>query len=216
MISTLPPGTLGFDCNTPVSQVVAHKFVSAGYRFIVRYVPRVTRASHDLSAAELMNLLLGGLGVMVVQHVSGAGWQASGVLGASYGITAAKEAHLCGYPAGATLWCDLEEVGNTGLSVIEFCNEWYKQVKDAGYEPGLYVGYKCGLTAVELYRKLHFQRYWSAYNLNTDHIPIVRGVQMKQHAYPPPSDRVGEVSFEYDENVILVDKLAGTPTLLLP
>lgn len=197
---------------------MAQRFRAAGYQFVVRYVRRSSRHDFDLSAVELQALLDVGLGVMVVQHVAAPGWSPTKALGASYGAVAAVEAWNCGYPKGATLWCDLEGVAESASpsEVIDYCNAWYVAAKQSGYEPGLYVGDSCGLTATELYRNLRYARYWSAYNLNRDNVPAVRGVQMRQKPYPPRERRVLDCPFEYDEDVIAADSLGGTPTLALP
>lgn len=215
-VGILPDGTRGFDCNEPVSQAQARKFLDAGYRFAVRYVPRVHQSVIDITAEEMVNILLGGLGVMLVQHVAQPGWKATEMLGASYGRVAVESAKLCGYPKGATIWCDLEEVASEPQFVIDYCNTWYDQVFGSDYEPGLYVGYGCVLTADQLYRKLRFRRYWSAYNLNVDHVPAVRGVQMKQGEYPAPPQRVRGIPFQYDTDVIKSDYFGDSPPLLLP
>lgn len=217
-IGILPLGTKGFDCNEPVSQSDARAFYQRDYRFAVRYVPRITRKINDISAAEYIGIMLGGLSVMLVQHVDHPGWSASSALGEAYGRVAALEAKLAGAPPNTTLWCDLEEVSphSTPAEVAGFCNSWYDKVLAFGYEPGLYVGFGCGLSATELYTKLKFKRYWAAYNLNADRVPAVRGIQMKQTPYPPISQRVAGISYQYDENIIRVDSFGGTPTLLIP
>jgi hypothetical protein len=62
-------GAFGFDCNTIVRPNDAAAFVAAGYKFAIRYVPRVGALPHDITSAELRMLLNAGLGVMLVQHV---------------------------------------------------------------------------------------------------------------------------------------------------
>lgn len=218
VVGELPENSRGFDCNTRVTAEIARKFQDAGYRFAVRYVRRSTRHEYDISTGELLGLLNAGLGVMLVQHVAAEGWHATGGLGLSYGAIAAEEARSVGYPPSAILWCDLEGVANDvdPRDVIAFCNNWYDAVREAGYDAGLYVGYGCGLTADQLYYKLKFRRYWSAYNLNADSIPSVRGVCMKQGAYPRPTDRVPGVPFQYDTDLIVRDRFRNLPRLLLP
>lgn len=217
-LGKLPPKTQGIDCNARITPEVARRFYRAGYRFVVRYVRRAQQHSYDINAGEILSLLEAGLGVMIVQHVAMPGWMPSAALGAAYGGVAAGEAHAAGVPRGVTVWCDLEEVDPDAdaASVIGFCNAWYDRVLAAGYEPGLYVGYACGLTAQQLYRSLRFKLYWMAYNADADVVPIVRGSCMKQHAYPPPGLRVDGVPFEYDVDTITGDALGGSPTLLLP
>lgn len=217
-IGTLPEGSRGFDANTRVTPQIASLFWDHGYRFVVRYVRRSTKHDFDLSVAELVGLLNAGLGVMVVQHVAAEGWHPVGSMGSSYGAIAAEEARAVGVLQGVTLWCDLEGISaqSDARDVIAFCNSWFDAVKSAGFDPGLYVGYGCGLSADELYYKLKFRRYWSAYNLNQDSIPSVRGVCMRQTAFPPSSKRIPGVPFEYDEDVIQRDHFNNLPSVLLP
>lgn len=216
MVGVLPAGTRGFDCNVVLSTATARAFRARGYKFAVRYVPRVKRHVYDLTKGEVSAILRAGLSLMVVQHVALPGWQPDGTLGERYGQTAALEADDIGYSLGATLWCDLEEVAKsaTRREVIEYCNCWFDEVENAGYLPGLYVGYGAGLGAQDLYHALKFTRYWSAYNLNADQYPAVRGVCMRQHA-AGASDRVPGVGFEIDVNLIGKDRLGGMPKVML-
>jgi hypothetical protein len=217
MIGALPTGSKGFDCNTTVSSYTALKFAAAGYRFAVRYVRRVDYHEFDITPKELVDLFKAGLAVMLVQHVAPPGWHPTGGLGRIYGDTAAEEAGRAGASLGCTLWCDLEEVGHgvDPRDVVAFCNNWSDAVRRAGFDPGLYVGYRCGLSADDLYRQLKFQRYWSAYNLDADSYPAKRGVQMRQYA-AKSADHVPGVAFEFDVNIIGRDAMGGTPALMLP
>lgn len=216
MVGKLPPGTKGFDANVVITSEVARAFYSRGYRFAIRYVPRVKRRPNDLSRAELAVLMRAGLAVNVVQHVALPGWYPDGPLGTMYGQVAALEADDAGYTVGATLWCDLEEVAAaaTRQQVIAYVNAWTAAVSDAGYQPGLYVGYRCGLSAQDLFHALNVRAYWAAYNLDADKYPAVRGVCMRQHA-TGNSDRVPGVSFEFDVNLAGKDAMGDSPTFML-
>jgi hypothetical protein len=152
---------------------------------------------------------------MLVQHVeSDREWIPSSEKGRIYGDTAAASANRIGYAPGATLWLDLEGVG-VGVPqsvVIAYCNRWHERVSAAGYQPGLYVGWHCGLTAYDLYWRLKFAAYWSAYNLDTNEHPAVRGVQMRQRA-AKPDDYPNGIPFAIDVNVITGDALRGFPMI---
>ena len=211
-----PEGLLGFDANSFIGPSTAALFRSKGYRFAIRYVPRHKPNPNDLSMSEAAGILSSGLGLMIVQHViapleDGTGWVASGALGTEYGAFAAKSCREIGLPEGVNVWCDLEGVRahTDPRDVIAFCNNWHAEVGTAGYTPGLYVGYGPGLTADQLYRKLRFEHYWSAYNLNSDQIPAVRGVQMKQ----AKEQRMGVLRF--DPNTIQRDNVGGLPLMLV-
>jgi len=155
---------------------------------------------------------------MVVQHVeSEDSWTPTPDKGDANGSVAAEESTAIGIPAGVTVWCDLEgvAVGTPADDVIDYCNRWHSAVAAAGFVPGLYVGFHCGLNPDQLYRSLRFTHYWSSYNLNSDEMPAVRGVQMRQGA-ARPLDRVPGFKFEFDTDVITGDRLGGFPTLVGP
>src|SRR5689334_5115206 len=192
-LATLPNGSRGFDCNVVLSPSDIKKFKEfkapgSGdkFKYVVRYVPRVVQGPTDLTKVELQAIITGGLGIQIVQHVPLPGWIPSLQRGISYGQKAVISARDCGYPEGASLWCDLEEVklGTPKTEIIAYCNAWFTEVAKAGYKPGLYLGFQSGLTGYEAYWKLKFSRFWAAYNLNADQFPVERGVCMRQ--YPNP------------------------------
>lgn len=212
----VPAGLRGFDANCTISPQAAKTFYDHGYRFAVRYLPRVVAKSSDLSAQEVSDLLEAGLGVMAVQHVeSASSWDPTATKGLQYGLVAVREAFRVGLLPGTTVWLDLEGVsaGTPAQIVIDYCNDWYTAVSAAGFLPGLYVGWHCGLNAADLYSKIRFARYWSAYNLDADEYPARRGVCMQQHerraADIPPT-----MGFEFDVNTTQRDALGCLPTML--
>ena len=187
-----------------------------GYRFCVRYVRRDKPHASALSASEAKSLLSNGIGLMLVQYVeSESSWNPTAAKGTTNGRIAGAEAAKLGVPWGVTVWCDLEGVapGTASSRVVDYCNNWHLAVASAGYVPGLYVGYRAGLSATRLYRALRFSHYWSAYNLNADQVPAVRGVQMKQ-AQLRQRDSVPSISFDFQVDTIRADALGGRPTLL--
>ena len=216
-IGSVPNGTRGFDCNQRITLAMAKAAHAANYRFAVRYVRRNQTHSYDLKIDEILDVLRGGLGLMVVQHVAPENWTPSAALGTTYGKTAAGECRDVGLPHGVSVWLDLEgvETGVPRSAVIGYCTAWYREVLAAGYRPGLYVGWHAGLSAQDLYHALPFSSYWSAYNLNRDMEPAVRGVQMRQSA-AQLEDRVAGIDVEFDVDTIHTDAKGGTPSLLLP
>lgn len=215
-VESLPDNSRGVDCNRPISAAAAAAFVAKNYSFAIRYVRRQQAHDYDLSVRERDDILNAGLGLMIVQHVAPDGWIPSGPLGTAYGGTAVDALGTLGIPANVSVWLDLEGVkdGTLHQSVIDFCNNWFDVVDAIGYTPGLYVGFGAGLTPDELYHKLKFQSYWSAYNLDADKVPSVRGVQMRQ-AVAKPADLIpGFTNQNMDCDTIRADALGGTPTLL--
>lgn len=211
-------GTFGFDANTIVRPADAATFVKAGYKFAIRYVPRVGALPHDITGAELRMLLNSGLGVMLVQHVERDGppwWTPTDAKGVAYGERAAEYAASVGYPKGATLWLDLEGIApkTDPDVVIRYANAWFDKVAAAALQPGVYVGYGAILTATQLYRRLKFARYWASYNLDEDQYPATRSICMKQHAahglFAPPKG----TTLAVDVDTVHGDHLGGLPTL---
>lgn len=205
-----PVGLRGFDCNQRLSPGSAAQFRAAGFRFAVRYVGRRHAADFDISESEAKDILKMGLALMLVQHVENPSWTPTGALGTEYGAFAAASAKKVGYHLGAMIWCDLEGVRShtEPRDIIAFCNNWHQQVGQAGYTPGLYVGYDPGLSASQLYYKLRFEHYWSAYNLNVDQVPQKRGVQMEQGRERVLAD------IRYDPDIIKADNFDSLPLML--
>jgi hypothetical protein len=178
-VQSATTGLLGFDANTVITAELAETFFAQGYRFCLRYLSRGPEAARDLSAAEAEDILQSGLALMAVQHVRPAGWQPTGGLGQQDGQAAAQNASDVGFPAGVSIWCDLEGVqpGTPAQNVIDYCNAWFSAVAAAGYIPGLYVGSECVLNEQQLLG-LKFQHYWRSQS----NVPNVggRGYQMIQ------------------------------------
>ena len=215
-VFTAPDGVRGFDTAAPIAASAAAALHKRGFRFCVRYVRRDEAHASALSGNEAKSLLNAGLGLMAVQYVeSESSWKPSAAKGARNGEVAASEAEKLELPWGVTIWCDLEgvEVGTPAQRTIDYCNRWHAAVSSAGYVPGLYVGYRAGLTPVQLYRSLRFTHYWGAYNLNAHRYPAVRGVQMKQSQRKPEDSPTG-VGLDFQVDRVSADALGGRPTLL--
>lgn len=215
---SVPDGTKGFDCNTPLTTATAAAFVAHGYRFVLRYVPRNISHRNDLTRDEVDVLVTAGLGLMVVQHVESAdSWTPIHETGTAYGTVAVQQAQQAGVPPGTMLWLDLEgvAVGTPAQIVIDYCNAWNLVVSSAGFVSGLYVGWHAGLTAHELYHALSVTRYWNSYNLNADEYPAIRGTCLSQHA-ATPADRPSGVTIEFDTDIAHTDALGGTVTVFAP
>lgn len=217
-VDSLPTGSRGIDCNTVLSLSSARAFAAKGFQFAVRYVRRSQPHDFDITMHERDTILSVGMGLMIVQHVAPPGWVPTSELGTSYGAVAVMECAKAGIPSGVSTWLDLEGVrpGLDHEQTIQFCNNWYDQVRGAGLQPGLYVGDAPGLTAKELYARLKFRNYWGAYNLNSDEIPMVRGLQMRQHVAKEADFVPGFNSQNLDTDTIFVDALGNTPSVLVP
>lgn len=220
----IPAGTRGFDCNRKLTAVEAQKFFGLGYRFAVRYLPRVTIHAGDLTKDEVDHLFASGLAVMAVQHVeSEASWEPTLLKGEGYGRVAGDVAKAVGLAEKTCVWLDLEGVSVDFLPsaperskvIIEYCNAWFKSVAEAGFTPSLYVGWHAGLTAEQLYRDLAFKNYWAAYNLNRDQEPANRGVQMKQ-GVARKGDVPAGVAIDIDTDMVMADKNGGLPLAFAP
>src|SRR2546423_1235423 len=207
-------GVRGVDTTESISAVAALAFRRHGYRFAVRYVRRDKPHASALKVAEAKALLNAGIGIMVVQYVeSESAWTPSAAKGATNGAVAASECEKLGVPWGVTVWSDLEGVapGTPSQRVIDYCNAWHTAVSRVGYVPGVYVGYRAGLTPGQLYRALKFTHYWAAYNLNVEQYPAVRGIQMKQ-SRARSSDRIPGLGLDFQVDRVRADALGGRPT----
>jgi hypothetical protein len=181
-VQKAPAGLSGFDINSIVSTTVAQTLKNAGYDFCIRYIPRTANlAAGNLSNTEALHILNAGLALMAVQHVALPGWAPTADLGTAYGGYAATYCkEVVGLPAGINIWLDLEGVahGTPAQNVIDYCQAWYNEVNNAGYVPGIYVGYDTILDSQQLYSKISFKHYWRAYN---GPVVNVRGFQLIQH-----------------------------------
>jgi hypothetical protein len=205
----------GFDCNVPLTTLDALAFYRAGFHFAIRYIPRIQQSGLDLTAHELAMIYGGGLGCMAVQHVeSEQSWLPTPDKGMEYGQNAGNQAAFIGLAKGSSVWLDLEGVSQATNPeiIIRYCNSWHDEVHNAGYLPGLYVGWHNGLTAKQLYTRLKFQRYWASYNLNKDQYPDPVGVCMKQGIGAAPSG----TRIMIDTDLIVGDNLGRYPVLSVP
>jgi len=144
VISALVPvGARLVDCVTALTDTSAAELRRAGVDGAIRYLGSVT-------VAEMGAITVAGLGVMVVTYAD-----------RFDGSSALAELSAIGYPAGATVWLDVECLGaklETSTIVGEI-NAWARVVASAGYVAGLYVGANALLTSAEL-TALLVTRYW--------------------------------------------------------
>ncbi len=208
-------GALGFDMNQRITPALAKVFVEHGYTFAVRYVRRAQQHDYDLTFEEVSDILRSGLGLMIVQHVAPPGWLPTQDLGSLQGAIAAREIEKLQIPTSTMVWCDLEEVSPSvpPAHVASYCNAWFDAVHKVG-TPGLYVGYRAGLSPTPLYKSLKFSHYWAAYNLNLDEYPAHRGICLKQRVAKPSETPSGVIQDGFDVDVVLKDSLGGLPTIL--
>lgn len=201
----------GLDVNAVLTDSNTVHIKAQGYDFCIRYIPRTAQLiKGNLSNAEAIRILKAGLALMVVQHVANPGWIPSAELGTAYGSYAAVYAKtIVGLPPGVNVWLDLEEVAKDAPdeAIIAYCQQWYNEVKTAGYEPGIYAGYGTGLSSEQLYHDLPFKHYWRAYNGPN---VATRGFQLIQKT------QVKVDSIEVDPDYIQIDKKGDVPFWLAP
>lgn len=190
-VQSAPPGVLGFDSDTVISQSSARQFFKQGYKYCVRYISLGAGEGGDLTAGEANDILNAGLALMAVQHVREPGWIPTGSMGQQDGTNTANNALSIGFPPAVNIWCDLEGVenGTPSQNVIDYCNAWYTAVSAAGYAPGIYVGSDAVLTGQQLYENLLFEHYWQS----CSEVPAlpVRGYQIVQTLVPQPVNGIG-------------------------
>lgn len=189
------PGLHGIDANTVLNATSCAAIKAAGFSFCIRYVSRqATLPPGDLSTQEATVILNAGLGLMPVQHVAQAGWSPSQALGTTNGQNAATHVRNIGFPPGVNVWLDLEGVKTsaTHKSVIDYCNAWFAEVKNADFVPGVYIGARAILTGDEMFWRLQTKHYWKS-GSTVPPIPQ-RGYQLIQKIIA--NDKVGGVSID--------------------
>lgn len=200
---------IGFDCNTKLTPETAKAFKADGYEFVMRYVGRLVQKPHDLNKCEADLIRAAGLKLGIVQHVWGAAKpKVNKALGVTYGKNAAAFAKQCGYAAGCVVYLDLEDVPlkTAPESIIEYCNAWFDQVKAAGYQPGIYIGFNTFLTGEQLYKRLKFETYWKSMS----RVPDVyrRGYAMIQ------DNQIKKHGILIDPDELQPDRLGDLPRLM--
>jgi hypothetical protein len=213
-LTPLADGALGLDTNNVILPRTAELFAEHGYRFACRYIRRVAVHDFDLSLVEISTLHGCGLGVIPVQHVeSETAWEPTATKGHLNGTVAVSELRRLRMPVGTLVFLDLE--ATAGGDPIAYVRAWEEEVLAADFVPGIYVGWHCGITPTNLYRRLKSRHYWGAGNLNADEAPAVRGLQMRQH-WPRREDGIAGVTINFNTDVVRADALGGRPTALLP
>jgi hypothetical protein len=203
----------GFDCSVKVNALQARAFYGAGYRWCARYVRLPNNsAALDIDAAEMAVLLEAGLAVLLVQHVRASapgsgGWDISKHSGADDAAAAVEHARNAGYPLGAHVFLDLEDIlagPGAGVATKVFAEAWAAAVRAAGYQAGCYVGFDVPLNAQELYLLHGINSYWS----DAGHRAVAtRGCAIQQ------GKAATVAGVEIDEDTLLRDLLGELPLL---
>jgi hypothetical protein len=160
------PATPGawFDCSVKLTRAKAIALKSSGYVGVIRYVRLPNNgAADDIDAAELTMLLVVGLQVMLVQHVRRGPWDPRLHSGRQDAEIAVLHADAAGYPAGAHLWIDWEDLA-IGLPVVAgilFLESASSTLTVSGFRAGLYCGFDDPLNADQRYELSGFDSYWS-------------------------------------------------------
>lgn len=136
-------GARGVDAVTLISTAAqAQGLKNSGIDFVIQYLGSVTAAGVD-------TILGAGLAFMPVTYAD-----------KFDGPKTVAELKALAFPAGCTVWLDVEGVGSTAPTTLkQQINDWATAVQTAGYQPGMYVGAGVPLTSIELYQ-LKVVRYW--------------------------------------------------------
>jgi Domain of unknown function (DUF1906) len=210
-VVAIPAGHIGCDTDSVITATTAVACCKAGFAFAIRYLARtVPQRFGDLRSEEAEAILGGGLGLMAVQHCDGQGWSPTAASGKDYGVAAVINAQEVGLPPGVSVWVDLEGPlpSSPAAEVIAFCNAWYAEVADAGYVPGIYVGFDEILTSDQLYHRLRMRHYWKSASTVPD--VAYRGYQMIQTLVPSPV-----YGISIDRNVVMGDNFGGLPAMVV-
>ena len=185
-------GSFGFNTNEPLTQDLAEK-LAEDFDFCIRNISLPDEKNlGDLTADEAKDIIDSKLGLTILQHVRAPKWQPDDTLmnednkleflGKSYGQSAAKTAQELGLKHGMVVWLNLSNIDVTNTSpksIIKYCESWYKEVFEAKFTPGLYVGDHCGLDSEHLFDYLSFKHYWRGIGYSIPNIKR-KGYQMRQ------------------------------------
>jgi hypothetical protein len=206
----VPAGSIVFDTDTVLdaAKIDGIKAARPDIKGVIRYVG-LTHPDRpgNITAEEVSEITGAGWGLMLVQHCPWS-FMPSVTLGEAYGTAAANNALAVGYPARASLWCDLENYTISGELCIRYVNEWCGIVRYLGYLDGVYAGLgKSGvypLSPNELYYSLITERYWQPASSYAP-VPAVRGPCMRQQL----TTTIAGVAV--DLNVVEPDEKGGLP-----
>jgi hypothetical protein len=214
---TLPTGTLGGDCDQPLTAAIAHALYASNIRFVLRYISRgMGQQPGDLTAEERRIILGAGLALGYAQHVQEPGWVPSLALGQTYGETMASNMSSVGASAGVNAWLDWEglDLSSPETSCVACVNQWSYETLNASFRPALYFGFDGIFTADQLYYDLVPNRYWKSASRVVS--PSVRGWCMIQTIANPPPAAASAGLTDWDADVIAADRLGGLPIWDLP
>jgi hypothetical protein len=205
-----------FDIDRPLGTNEAKAFFDKGFRAVGRYIPRISAHSNDLTQPEIAKIHAGGLAILPTQHVEPGEWTPTDDKGRQYGHVAVTYCQGLGVPQGVCVVLDLESVAPSTPKdqVVRYCNYWRDVVGYAGYTPMIYLGWQVILNNSEAYKRLRFERYWGAYNV--DVVPSPRGYCIQQHAAKDGDVLPGMARTDIDTDLIKKDALGGLPILYAP
>lgn len=201
----------GFDTNTKLNLQSAQTLKNAGYDVCFRYLSLTQSDPNDLTTDELSNILRVGLKVGLVQHVRYPNWIPTIEMAKQDAQNAVTQLKNLNIPSGTTVFCDIEGIkyGTNKQDIINYINTWAEIIIQAGYEPGMYVGYNSYLTDSELYYALKVSKYWkSGSNVPT---PVMRGYCIYQST---PSKTIAGIPI--DEDKIQPDMKGELPKFVEP
>jgi len=200
-------GTKGLDRSLSIATAAPELFAQ-GFRFAIRTLGLPGGSVGTLSAGEVTKVHQAGLALGAYQVIRKTGFTSA--QGTTDGAFAATEAKALGFPAGSTLWFDLEGEHDVSADALaSFVNHWAGAVKAAGYAPGLYNGPQSILTGAQISGLPDFHAYWQAGALVP---PVARGYQIYQLL--PANLTVGGVNIDVD--VVQTDFKGDSPSFWLP
>src|SRR5260370_40302829 len=103
-VESAGPSVPGCDSDSIIVAEIARQFITAGYKFCLRYISLDQEAPEDLSSQEAIDILNSGLALMPIQHVHRRGWLPTQDLGRRDGENAGANPRTVGFPAGLVSW----------------------------------------------------------------------------------------------------------------
>jgi hypothetical protein len=195
---TLAPGSKGVDTSAAITLAQAKALAAAGYTFVMRYV-KVGGGLNvvPLTASERDLLWSCGLAIGIVQTYRKPS-TITGPLGTEDGLQAVSEVADLLAPGGLMIATDCEGVYPSASVLIDYENEWYTAVYQAGQLPCFYNGPEPNMTREQIGQSLLFERYWKS-GANVP-FPTPRGYVMIQG-----SQEIEIAGGAFDTNLVQLD-----------
>lgn len=135
------PFSFGVDTITTITPQYAQWLKANGYSFVCRYL-------NALTPSEVLGIVMAGLAIIPCTYAD-----------RFDPAEAIQGMNKAGLPFGTTVFLDVEGLTTPPADYIAKLNTWFRAIRSAGFDPGMYVGAGALLHEDEL-GALACDRYW--------------------------------------------------------